>query len=1033
MFCDLVGSTALSVRLDAEDLREIILGYLACCEDVAKRFDGYIALCTGDGLVIYFGFPIAAERSAERAVRAGLAIVSAVQALQLRPNLVLQTRIGIASGEVVVDVASKGRGKVQQPTMVGETLHLAARLQALADPDSVVIADTTRRVVGDLFEYFDLGCNSLAGFSEPIQAWRVVRERSVASHFEATSKKAALTPLVDRREELAMLYAYWQAAKAGKGQVVLLSGEPGIGKSRLILALRQQLAEESCTILRYFGSPYHENTSLYPIISQIERAARLAGTDAPNVKLDKLEALLSRSTTEVQRVAPLIASLLSIPSQGRYPSLDLNLRRLKHSTLEVLATHLDGLAANNPVLVLFEDLQWVDPTTQELIGRLAARARQLPVLLLMTCRPEFTPPWDEPHVTRCVLTRLSEPDAKTVVGELSGRKPLPPEVLEQIVMRCDGLPLCLEEMTKTVLEAGYLRDDGDRYTRTIPLPEVVIPETLHDSLLARLDGLGKFKDVARTAAVIGREFSCDLLCAVLPQKDVAKDALKEMIQAGLIMASGETPDATYRFKHALVRDAAYASLLRAERKAQHARLARVLVEEFPETAEREPELVARHFTGAMMVEFAIHYWRKAGEQSLGRFANAEAINHFSSALELLMTVPESVERDQQELDLQICLGTTFTTAKGFAAPEVEIAYTRARSLSQRLADPERVFSVWRGLWVFDLVRAQWQQAYELAAEMLAMSQHQHSSGYQLEAHRAMGVTLFWLGEFVRARDHLKQVHILYEPAQHHAHTIRYGSDPGVASLVHEAYVLWVLGYPDQALARSDEALALARQSNHPFSLAQALLYRGFLHQHRREAKAAESLAKQTETLATEHGFPFWLAESEIVQGWALAQNGETARGVQRLRNGLNDFLATGAEMDRPRWLATLAETYGRNGQPDAGLNSIHEALAAVENTGERFYEARVHELNGTLLLQRHGVDAKDEAEACLLKALSVARQQDAKSWELSAASSLARLWCQQGKRRDARNLLQPVYDWFAEGFDTGDLRDAKALLNGPLN
>lgn len=1029
MFCDLVGSTALSVQFDAEDLRDIIVDYLTCCEDVVKRFDGHVAYFMGDGLLVYFGFPTATEHDAQRAIRAALAIVSAVQGLRPRPKLALQTRIGIATGEVVI--GSESRGDLPEPTIVGETPNLVARLQTLADPDTVVIADSTRRVVGDAFEYVDLGRKTLAGFSEPIQAWRVMRECPAASRFDAQIRKAALTPLVDRRDELAMLHAHWQRAKGGEGQVVLLSGDPGIGKSRLTIALREQLAGEAYTVLEYFGSPYHENTALYPIISQLERAAELIVTDLPSVKLDKVETLLARSTTEVQRVAPLFASLLLIPTEGRYPSLDLSVQRLKQSILEALVAYVDGLATKHPVLIVFEDLQWVDPTTQELLGCLVTRAHQLPVLLLMTCRPEFNPAWDDRrHVATCIVNRLSELDAEAVVDELSGRKPLPPALLEQIVVRCDGLPLCLEEFTKTVLEAGYLRDDGDRYTPIIPLPEVVIPETLHDSLMARLDGLGRFKEVARTAAVIGRDFSYHLLSAVLPHPETANEALQEMIRAELIVASGEAPYATYTFKHALVRDAAYATLLRAQRKALHARLARILEEKFPETADKEPELLARHYTGAMLPEPAIRYWRKAGEQSLQRFANAEAISHFSEALRLLLTLPESFERDQQELDLQICLGATCTAAKGFAAPEVEAAYMRARALSERLTDSEHVFSVWRGLWVFDLVRARWQQARQLAAQMLAVSQREDSSGYRLEAHRAMGVTLLWLGDFVRARDHLKQAHTLYDPKQHHAHALRYGNDPGVACLVHEAYVLWVLGYPDQALARSEQALALARHSNHPFSRAQALLYRSFLHQHRREAEAAGRFAKETERLAAEQGFPFWLAESIIVQGWALAQTGAAAQGLELLRNGLDDFLATGAEMDRPRWLATLAETYGRNGLPDAGLTTLDDALAAMESTGERFYEARLYGLRGIMLLQRSGSHAAAEAENCFLSSLRVARQQDAKSWELSAAISLARLWCEQGKRRDARDLLKPVYDWFTEGFDTGDLREAEAVLDG---
>jgi class 3 adenylate cyclase/predicted ATPase len=1029
MFCDLVNSTALSLQFDAEELREIITAYLTCCADVVRQFKGHIARCTGDGLLVYFGFPKATERDAESAIRAGLAIVSAVQQLAVRPNLRLQTRVGIATGQVVAG-ASQQRGEIQEPTIVGATPNLAARLLALAKPDSVIIAETTRRLAGNLFEVHDVGRRRLKGFAHPVQAWQVIAASPVTSRSEFTGAIGAVGSLVNRRNEMEILQDRWRSAQRGQGQAVLLVGEPGIGKSRLARALIEHLRYEENVVLRHYCSPFHQNTPLYPIIRHLERAAQFVTGDSMATKLDKLEAMLSRSKIDVHSSAPLFAALLSIKTEGRYPPLALNAPRRKQRTLEMAQALLDATAREHPVLVVFEDLQWLDPTTHELLDRLVKRLPEMPVLLLMTARPEFTSPWDDlAHFTKLVLNRLDNSEAAALVRELRGATRLPQALLKRILALCDGVPLHLEELTKTVIEAASLGVEGDRSMTAARVPDVLIPETLQDSLMARLDRLGPWVELIKVASTIGQQFSYDLLHGFFEKrKNYLDRALQKLIDANLIVRLGNPTEGRFAFKHALVRDAAYASIVSRERQALHARVAHLIERFFPEIAEREPELLARHYSGAQLIEPAVRFWRKAGEQSLKSNATIEAINHLQSALELLLTMPENSERDQTELDLQLLLGATFAAVKGFAAPEVERAYGRAHALTPRFTDMQRLFPIIRGLWMFHLVRANWSDAYELAKKLLAASLSESNVSYRVEAHRSLGVTLFWLGNFASACEHFERARLLYDREQHHEHVLRYGSDPAVASLVHEAYALWILGYPDSALRRSEEALILARELKHPFGLAQALLYRSFLHQHRREADSAMNFAQQARTLAEEQEFPFWLAESTIVIGWAKAQLGKVSEGLEQIRQGIADFFATGARMDRPRWLSLLAEIYGVTGSTKEALGAVSEALAAAHAGGERFHESRIHCLKGNLLLSQ-GPEAAAEAEACFVTAIHVARQQGARAWELCAATSLARLWQSQSQSRKAYELLSPIQQWFTEGFDTPDLKEANTLVD----
>lgn len=1026
--CDLVNSVSLSARFDPEDLAEIIADYQSCCEGVVRQYDGYVARFTGDGLKAYFGYPNASEYDPERAVRAGLAIISAAKRLELPSGLVLSTRVGIATGDVVVgDVI--GAGEAQERTVAGETPNLAARLQQMGEPDSVVIADATRRLIGRLFEYGDLGCNALKGFAEPVQAWCVLTE-GTTSHFEAVRTEASLTPLMGRNEELALLRNHWLQAKAGAGQTILLTGEAGVGKSRLITALRRMLAADSFGSMHHHCSPYHQNSALYPIIKQIECDAQFSCGETPEAKLGKLDKLLAEAGFDTSYAVPLFASLLSIPTKSSYLPLSFSPRQQKRLILNALETRLTKLTEQAPLLVTFEDVHWIDPSTREFLDRLMKRVLELPVLLVITCRPEFKPTWESyVRLTTLVLDRLPRRESEQIVKALDPGLSLPSKTLDQILEYSDGLPLFLEELTKAALESGC-EEAQHRHLSRAPVSNIRVPRTLHDSLLARLDRLGAQKQVAQVGAVIGRSFTFKLLSALLPQDQSGlEQALQGLIKANLIIERGKPPEASYTFTHALLQEAAVACLLHADRRTIHRRIAQTLEKGFPETAESEPELLALHYAGAGLAEPASRCWQRAAEKALARFANVEAANHYEKALSVLEGLSQGQVRDERELELQTRLGATLTTIKGFAAPEVAAAYDRARVLSQASQAPGQRFSVLRGLWVHDLVRADWQAAANLAEEMLALSHSQHDAAYELEARRALGMTSLWCGKFGPAREHLECGRRLYDPEQHRAHAVRYGNDPGVACMVHEAFALWVLGYPDQALATSRSAVTLARHLGHPFSLVQALVYSTFIHQCRGEVQVIRKLAEEARSLAVEHEFPFWRAEASMMAGWAMAVQSEGKEGIVVLREGMANFLETGARMDRPRWLATLAEAYRINEQPHEGLKAVGEALKIIDETKECFFQARLCQLKGELLLTKGAPENTISAEALFREALEIARNQRAKAWELAAATSLARLWQTQSKWREARDLLVPVYDWFTEGFDTVALKEARELLD----
>jgi class 3 adenylate cyclase/predicted ATPase len=1031
MFCDLVGSTSLSGELDPEDLREVVRSYQAACTEVIQRYEGHVAQLLGDGLLVYFGYPSAHEDDAQRSVYTGLSIIKAIETLNSRleqdKGIRLAIRIGIHTGLVVVgEMGGVGR---QEQLALGETPNIAARIQGLAEPDMVVISAATHQLIEAYFNCETLGEQVLRGAAERIAVYRVLQESGAQSRLDIASTRG-LTPLVGRGQEVGLLLERWNQVKDGQGQVVLLSGEGGIGKTRAVQTLKDHVANEPHTRWECRGSPYFTNSALYPVIDLFQRMLRFQADDTPEQRLEKLEQELSQYRLPLAESVPLFAPLLSLSmSEDRYPPLTWTPQRQRQKTLESIVAILLEQAEWQSVLFILEDLHWADPTSLELLDLLIDQAPTASICILLSCRPTFQPPWSSrSYLTQMTLKRLSRNQIERVAEHVAGGKKLPSEVLQQIVEKTDGVPLFVEEMTKAILESGALKDIDGQYELSGPLTSLNIPATLQDSLMARLDRLVTAKAVVQYAAVLGRRFSYELL-QVVSQLDEAmlQRELSRLVEAELVYQRGLPPQATYTFKHALIQDTAYQSLLRSTRQRYHRRIAEVLTERFPETVETQPELLAYHFTEAGLREQAVGYWQQAGEKAIQRSANAEAISHLNKGLELLKMLPDTSERTLQELTLQCHFGVALIATKGFAAPEVEHAYARARELCQHVEDAQQVFPVVFGLWGHYHTAADLQTARELAEQLLTLAQHQNDPAFLLQGHRALGDTLNRLGEFVLACQHLEQGIALYDRQQHRSHALLYGQDPGMGCLGFAALVLWMLGYPEQSLRRSDEALSVAQDVAHPFSLAFALNLAGRLHALRREWRVMQERAETLITLATKQENSFHLTSGMTMRACALTMEHATEEGITHIRQAIAAQRAIGTKGAFP-WLALLVEAYGKVGQMKEGLMELVDALPLMDVTGERWYQAEARRLKGELLLSQSS-DNSAEAESCFQQAIAIAQNQSAKSWELRAAISLARLWQSQRKHKKAYDLLAPVYGWFTEGFDTADLQDAKALLD----
>jgi class 3 adenylate cyclase/predicted ATPase len=1031
MFIDLVGSTTLSQQLDPEDYHARVVAYQAVCRHVVTHYEGHIAQYLGDGVLVYFGYPQAHEEDAVRAVRSALEIVTAVRQLAYTPSL--QVRIGIHTGPVVV--GEIGAGKRTERLALGETPNIAARIQGTARPDEVVISAATYRLVEGLFEYEERGQQELKGVATLLTLYRVVKEGEAQSRFQVVARKG-LTPLVGREHEYGLLRERWERAKRADGQVIMLSGEPGIGKSRLVEMLKAHVGRERATRIEFRSSPYYQNSALYPVIDHLQRVLQFERDDAPVVKLAKLQRTLSRYRFPQRNTLPLLATLLSLPHPAGVPPLQMSPQKQKEQTLETLVKWLGEEADKQPVYCAWEDLHWADPSSLDTLSLLLDQVPTARMLVVLTFRPEFTSPWGtRSHLNHLTLTRLTPEQAAEMVCRVPGGQTLSPEVVRHVIAKTDGVPLFLEELTKAVVEAGVTIGQA---------PLHAIPATLLDSLTARLDRLGPAKEILQWGATLGREFSYEVLQAVSGlDEERLQQGLKHVVAAELVYQSGLPPQARYLFKHALVQDAAYQSLLKSTRQQMHQRIAEVLEERFTETKATQPELLAHHYTEAGLIVQAIPLWQQAGQSAAQRSANVEAIAHLTKGLELVSTLPDTPERSQHELAAQATLGPVLIQTRGWSAPETGAAYLRAVALCQQLGETAQHFPVLYGTWAFQLVGADYQTARKLGEQLLHLAEKEHDPALLVEAHFTLGLTLLYMGEVVAARKHCEQGVAHYDAQRHRALAIEYGHDPAMSSLIFEAKALWLLGYPEQSLRQSQASVTLAQGLAHPFSLVYALGLATVVREFRRERDQTHEQAETTIALATEQGFPFWVAFCTVYRGRVLGEHGHAADGIAQMRWGIAAMRETGSGFYQSCFLALLAEAYQKNGQVEEGLATAAEALAFVDRTEERFYEAELYRIKGELTLAQSSAqrpasggtdprlltpDPQGEAEACFLKAIEIAQRQQAKSLELRAVMSLSRLWQNQGKRAEAHHMLSKIYNWFTEGFDTRDLQEAKTLL-----
>ncbi len=1032
MFLDLVESTPLAERLDPEELREVVRAYQEVCADAVARYDGHIAKYMGDGAMAYFGYPTAHEDDAVRATHAGLGIIAGIR--RLNANLAgehdfrLRVRIGIHTGLVVAGEMGGGQTR-EQLAVVGETPNIASRVEGAAEPDTVTITSATHTLVKGYFVCKPLGARTLKGVSQPVEMYRVIGQSGARSRLDIVAAHG-FTPLVGREHEVGLLLESWSQAKERHGRVVVLSGGSGIGKSRLVEVLKEHVAPDEHTRVECRSSPYYQNTALFPIADALRRIWQLDADEGAEQKLDKLVRELSRYRLPLEETVPLFAPLLSLSLVGeRFPPLDLSAERRRQKTLESIVAIVLEIAEQRPLLFILEDLQWADPTTRELLDLLLDQAPTAAICVLLTCRPSFQPTWGgRSYLTEITVDRLARNQIERMVERVAGDRALPTEVMQQIVDKTDGVPLFVEEMTKAVLESDVVEDVDGRYELVGPLSSLSIPSTLQDSLMARLDRLVTAKAVAQYAAVIGRQFSFGLLAAV-SQVDEAtlQHELARLVEAELLYQRGLPPQVTYVFKHSLIQDTAYESLLKSTRQQYHQRIAQVLAEHFADIAETQPELLAYHYTAAGCRAEAIPYWQRAGQRARESSAHAEAIAHLGKGVELLESLPQSLERDQQDLTLHVLLGNSLAVTKGWAAPEVEDVYDRARELCQRTGETSQLLSVLWGSSQVYILRADVPRHREIGDRLMRLAQSQKDPVSAMAAHWVTGVNRFHAGDYAASREHIGEAYSLHDAGQHRSQMALFGIDLGVFALSYMAHTLWCLGYPQQAVRKSREALASAQKLSHPFSLAVALAYAAMLSQFRRQKQATRELSQEILALCEEHRFAYYSAWGRIVQGWVGVEGGEAEHGTGEMQRGLADLRATGSSLRLPYYRALLAAAFGRTGHATEGLRALDEAFNDVRHTGERWIEAELHRLKGELLLEKSPNNCA-EAETCFHEALDIARRQQARSWELRAATSLARLWQSQGKRRQAHDLLAPVCGWFSEGYDTADLQQAQALI-----
>jgi class 3 adenylate cyclase len=1021
MFCDLVDFTELAGRVDPEVLRRILRSYEDVCAACVTHFEGYVSKHLGDGIVAFFGYPLAHEGEAERAILAALEIVETLAQLEVPEAGRLSVRIGIATGLVVVSAVDNDAW--------GETMNLAARLQAIAPVGSVVVSERVRRLAGGSFLYKDDGERLLKGIAKPVRTFQVQGRNSIPSRFEAATVEG-LTDMVGREQEIDLLLDRWAMAQDGEGQVVMLSGEPGIGKSRVLSALRDRLERLGTETLRFQCSPYYVNSPLWPSLASFERALQFRRDESVDDKLDKLERLVVEGRGRPVEDVRYLASILSLPCEERYGEVDLTPQRLKNEVLRSLVDMTAAAASTRPTVMFYEDIHWADPTSLEVLDLLVDRVRHMRLLVVFTHRPDFQQRWGgHGHVSALNLSKLTASQSGQIISRLSGGRALPEELFHQILEKTDGVPLYVEELTKSLLESGALRADGDRYVYVGTDRSVTIPVTLRDLLMERLDRFAPVKEIAQIGAAIGREFSYELVAAIANLGETDLDtALQQLTDSGLAFRRGTAPDATYTFKHALVQDAAYDSMLKSRRQLLHGRIAKVLETQFPDTAKFDPQLLAHHLTEAGQSAEAIHYWLKAGMQSSKSLSFKEAVSQLRHGLALIVGLPETTERNGIELDLRTNLGTAWLALDGWQSGEAWTALEPAVVLAKELDRHEALMPVYWGLWVYVLTQGRIEEAKLRSVEMLTLAESLDDADLRMTGHRTASVTEFYLGHFEKCCEHGELVYELYDDEQHWHIADVVNTDPKTAIGNFASGALWMLGYPERATAMSDAKDAHARHRGHPFDLGYALTWGAQVWDLRRETERLLERAEEAEALGRAHRLPF-ISEvlAQLIKGLAWIRSRRFDEGIPQFRGAMERWTDAGGLALLPYYRSVLAEGLAASGEPTAGLVLLEESLEQISRPGwgERSHHAEVLRLRGSLRLQ---TGDSPGAERSYAESLAVAQSQNAKSWELRTATSLASLWQNQGRRADAFSILDPVYRWFTEGLETHDLVVARTLL-----
>lgn len=1041
LFCDIVNSSALSANIDPEDLRDIMRDYRATCSEVVARYDGHVAQHLGDGILVYFGYPHAHEDDARRAVYTALEIIERIQqfnfAVENSKDIQLAVRVGIHTGLVVIGEIGGGD---KRALALGETPNIAARIQDHASTNTLIISAATHKLIGEGFDSDSIGDISLKGFSQTLELFQIIKVRDQHNRLTA-ARTLSRTKLVGRDQETSLLLEKLEQARKGVGQVVLLNGEPGLGKTRMVQMICENTPEDQCTLLECAGTPYYQNSFLHPIIEMVSRAIGVDDNISDTDNLSHIEKTVATLGMNSDVAVPALADLLSIPVSL---PLENNSSLVKESTpqqkkrliMDILVETLQSMARQRFVLLIVEDLQWLDPSTLELLSQLVSQSGLTDIFALFTYRSEFHPPWqNQANLTTITLNHLTQQQSGKLIRQLSRRKTLPVDVFSEIIKKTDGIPYFIEELTNTVLRSNILIEKETHYELSKPMKELGIPSSLQDSLMSKLDSLGKNKGLAQLSSVLGREFGYELLSALTARNTKSlQTSLNQLINAELFFQRGKPPNSQYSFRHALLRETAYQSLLKRTRQKYHQRVASLLKDNFPGTLSENPELMAYHCTEAGDYIEAVNYWLEAGQRAIKRSANLEAVALLTNGLMIIDKLPDTNHRQAIELELHTSLGLAVTMCKGYAAPEVEKSYARAKELCDNIDDVNAIFPVLCGLWEFYIVRAEHDTAHNIAAQLKKMANQSKSSEFTYETKRIMGTSYFWRGQLNDALQHFslneKPAH---EGYQSNKKQMPHCQDARVATLANASCTLWLLGYPDQALARAQQALNLAKRLAHPFSQAYALQFLATVHQLRGDRQSVNQYAEAQIILSNTYGFPFWKAIGTMMHTWANKNEDSAIDSCSNFQKSLEEYEASGNKLARSYFLSLLVDLQRDAGLFDSAIKTIDTALHETEKTGEKYFTAELLRIKGELISTTENKGTFLGAESFFNKAQEYALRQNSKSLSLRIAMNILnhrkKQNTSQDEIEDAISALKTCLNNIREGRNTADLTTAQKFID----